>query len=141
MYKVKMDGQVLYYPGDKEAVLTAPTVNLQTGYAGTFEFTVPPINPLYDKIQNRRSMVSVFRDSTEIFYGEVRKTAESRQIQKQERVLRRRNEFPFRLPAATGRVSRHDTGADAGSVPGYPQQPGGGPEKDLSGDCDHHGSE
>ena len=73
MYKVKMDGQVLYYPGDKEAVLTAPTVNLQTGYAGTFEFTVPPINPLYDKIQNRRSMVSVFRDSTEIFYGEVRK--------------------------------------------------------------------
>lgn len=73
MYKVKMDGQVLYYPGDKEAVLTAPTANLQTGYAGTFEFTVPPINPLYDKIQNRRSMVSVFRDSKEIFYGEVRK--------------------------------------------------------------------
>lgn len=73
MYKVKMDGQVLYYPGDKEAVLTNPTVNLQTGYAGTFEFTVPAINPLYDKIQNRRSMVSVFRDSTEIFYGEVRK--------------------------------------------------------------------
>ena len=73
MYKVKMDGQVLYYPGDKEAVLTAPAVNLQTGYAGTFEFAVPPINPLYDKIQNRRSMVSVFRDSKEIFYGEVRK--------------------------------------------------------------------
>ena len=73
MYKVKMDGQVLYYPGDKEAVLTAPTVNLQTGYSGTFEFMVPPINPLYDKIKNRRSMVSVFRDSTEIFYGEVRK--------------------------------------------------------------------
>lgn len=73
MYKVKMDGQVLYYPGDKEAVLTNPTVNLQTGYAGTFEFTVPAINPLYDKIRNRHSMVSVFRDSTEIFYGEVRK--------------------------------------------------------------------
>lgn len=73
MYKVKMDGQVLYYPGDKEAVLTNPTVKLQTGYAGTFEFTVPAINPLYDKIQNRSSMVSVFRDSTEIFYGEVRK--------------------------------------------------------------------
>ena len=73
MYKVKMDGQVLYYPGDKEAVLTNPTIKLQTGYAGTFEFTVPAINPLYDRIENRRSMVSVFRDSTEIFYGEVRK--------------------------------------------------------------------
>lgn len=70
MYKVKMDGRTLYYPGDKEAVLTAPTVRLQTGYAGTFEFTVPMNNPLYDQIQNRRSMVSVYRDSTEIFYGE-----------------------------------------------------------------------
>ena len=68
-----MDGRTLYYPGDKEAVLTAPTVRLQTGYAGTFEFTVPMNNPLYDQIQNRRSMVSVYRDSTEIFYGEVRK--------------------------------------------------------------------
>nr|DAJ02042.1 MAG TPA: hypothetical protein [Caudoviricetes sp.] len=28
-----MDGQTLYYPGDKEAVLTNPTLNLQTGYA------------------------------------------------------------------------------------------------------------
>ena len=73
MYKVKMDGRTLYYPGDKEAVLTAPTVKLQTGYAGTFEFTIPIINPLYDKIQNRRSMISVYRDTTEIFYGEVRK--------------------------------------------------------------------
>ena len=73
MYKVKMDGQTLYYPGDKEAVLTNPTLNLQTGYAGTFEFLVPPNNPLYDKIKNRSSMVSVFRDTTELFYGEVRK--------------------------------------------------------------------
>lgn len=73
MYKVKMDGQTLYYPGDKEAVLTNPTLNLQTGYAGTFEFSVPPNNPLYDKIKNRSSMVSVFRDTTELFYGEVRK--------------------------------------------------------------------
>ena len=73
MYKVKMDGQTLYYPGDKEAVLTNPTLNLQTGYAGTFEFSVPPNNPQYDNIKNRSSMVSVFRDTTEIFYGEVRK--------------------------------------------------------------------
>lgn len=68
-----MDGQTLYYPGDDEAVLTNPTVKLQAGYAGTFECAVPPINPLYKKIKNRSSMVSVFRDTTEIFYGEVRK--------------------------------------------------------------------
>ena len=73
MYKVKMDGQVLYYPGDHEAVLINSTIKLQTGFAGTFEFMIPALNPLYDKIKNRKSMVSVFRDSTEIFYGEVRK--------------------------------------------------------------------
>ena len=42
MYKAKMDGQTLYYPGDQEAVLIDPTVDLQTGYAGTFEFSIPP---------------------------------------------------------------------------------------------------
>lgn len=73
MYKVKLDGKVLYYPGDKEAVLINPVLKLQTGYAGAFDFTVPPVNPLYDEIRNRGSMVSVFRDHTEIFYGEVRK--------------------------------------------------------------------
>ena len=73
MYKVKMDGQILYYPGDKEAVLINPVLNLQAGYAGTFESTIPPSNPLYSKIRNRNSMVSVFRDSKEIFYGEITK--------------------------------------------------------------------
>mgnify|MGYP001049333483 CR=1 FL=1 len=73
MYKVKMDGKVLYYPGDKEAVLINTILKLQTGYAGTLEFTVPAINPLYGKIKNRGSMVSVFKDDTEIFYGEVKK--------------------------------------------------------------------
>lgn len=73
MYKVKMDGKVLYYPGDKEAALINPVLKLQTGYAGSFEFTIPPVNPLYDEIQNRSSMVSVFKDRKEIFFGEVRK--------------------------------------------------------------------
>lgn len=68
-----MDGQILYYPGDKEAVLVNPILNLQAGYAGTFESTIPPNNPLYSKIRNRNSMVSVFQDSKEIFYGEVTK--------------------------------------------------------------------
>lgn len=102
MYKVKMDGQTLYYPGDKEAVLTNPTLNLQTGYAGTFEFSVPPNNPLYDKIKNRSSMVSVFRDTTELFYGEVRKQPKVDRYRKQKCLLRRRNEFPGGLHTAAG---------------------------------------
>ncbi len=73
MYKVKMDGLTLYYPGDKEAALINPVLRLQAGHAGTFEAIVPPGNPAYSKVINRRSMVSVYQDGKEIFFGEVRK--------------------------------------------------------------------
>lgn len=73
MYKVKLDGYVLYHADHPSAVLTDPVLELEPGYAGVFTATVPPNNPLYDRICCRRSRLSVFRDDTEIFYGEVRK--------------------------------------------------------------------
>ena len=73
MYKVKLDGYVLYHADHPSAVLTDPVLELEPGYAGIFTAMVPPNNPLYDRIYCRRSMLSVFRDDTEIFYGEVRK--------------------------------------------------------------------
>lgn len=72
MYKIKLDDKILYYPGDKEASVINPELNLQTGYAGELTLKVPAVNPLYNNIRNRMSMISVFRDNTEIFYGEVR---------------------------------------------------------------------
>lgn len=72
MYKIKMDNKVLYYPGDEEAVVIEPELNLQTGYAGELSLKVPPKNPLYTEIRNRKSMISVYRNKKEIFYGEVR---------------------------------------------------------------------
>ena len=73
MYKVKLDGYVLYHADHPSAVLIDPVLELEPGYAGVFTATVPPNNPLYDRIYCRKSMLSVFRDDTEIFYGEVRK--------------------------------------------------------------------
>lgn len=72
IYKIKLDGKVLYYPGDQLAAVINPELNLQTGYAGELTLKVPASNPLYDKIHNRKSMISVYRGTTEIFYGEVR---------------------------------------------------------------------
>jgi hypothetical protein len=72
IYKIKLDGKVLYYPGDRQAAVINPELNLQTGYAGELTLKVPPLNPLYGEIHNRKSMVSVYRGNTEIFYGEVR---------------------------------------------------------------------
>lgn len=72
IYKIKLDGKVLYYPGDRQAAVINPELDLQTGYAGKLTLKVPPLNPLYGEIHNRKSMVSVYRGNTEIFYGEVR---------------------------------------------------------------------
>ena len=73
MYKVKLDDYVLYHPEHPSATLTDPTLELEPGYAGIFQATIPFDNPLYNRVFCRKSMVSVFRDDKEIFYGEVRK--------------------------------------------------------------------
>ena len=67
-----MDGNTIYYPGDEKAVLISSTLNLELNTAGTLIFICPPKNPYYEKIYNRKSIVSVYRDEREIFIGEVR---------------------------------------------------------------------
>ena len=67
-----MDGNTIYYPGDEKAVLISSTLNLELNTAGTLIFICPPENPYYEKIYNRKSIVSVYRDEREIFIGEVR---------------------------------------------------------------------
>lgn len=72
MYTVKIDDETLYIPGDKNFAITSPVLDLVLGGSGSFNFTIPKTNPRYDVVYNRKSMVSVFRDGKEIFYGEVR---------------------------------------------------------------------
>ncbi|NBJ03603.1 hypothetical protein D3Z62_26835, partial [Lachnospiraceae bacterium] len=73
MYEVYIDGKVLYYPGDDEAVTIEPQLELALNDAGSFEFLLPSGNPEYENIQNRKSMIQVLKDEEEIFYGEVRR--------------------------------------------------------------------
>lgn len=72
IYKVLADRETLYVPGDQEAVIYSPVVDLAVGDAGQFTFELPEVNPLYDKIRNRQSMVQIFKNGKEIFYGEIR---------------------------------------------------------------------
>lgn len=72
MYKVTLDDNTIYYPGDEKAVLDSVTLNLELNRAGTLTFICPPENPYYDKIYNRKSIVSVYRNEKEVFVGEVR---------------------------------------------------------------------
>lgn len=74
MYKVYLDNELLYYPGDKEYCIIEPTISLALNDAGTFKFGLPVLNPLYEKISNRKSMVRIEKNGDEVFYGEVRES-------------------------------------------------------------------
>jgi phage minor structural protein len=79
MYTIYLDDEILYYPGDDVlSIVGDPVIKLAIGQAGSCEITVPPANPCYDSIQNRKSMITVFRDSRNVFSGEVRETDKDR---------------------------------------------------------------
>lgn len=73
MYKIIMDGNTIYYPSDGKAFLISSTLNLELNTAGSLSFICPHENPYYEKIYNRKSIVSVYRYEKEIFIGEDRK--------------------------------------------------------------------
>lgn len=72
MYKITLDDSTIYYPSDEKAKVDDAVLNLELNTAGTLQFSCPKDNPLYGKIDNRKSQVSVYRDDKEIFIGEVR---------------------------------------------------------------------
>lgn len=76
-YEVLLDGKSLYYPDDSQSVIINAKLELALNDSGTFECDVPVTNPLYDAIENRRSMVQVIKNGKEIFYGEVRECEET----------------------------------------------------------------
>lgn len=71
MYQVFLDEHVLYIPGDDEAVLIDPVLELALGKSGTFSARVPKINPLYEKLKALDSTVRVERDGVALFCGRI----------------------------------------------------------------------
>ena len=72
MYQVLIDGRDLYYPADEEYALTTGNVALKLNDAGSFDFNIPIINPEYNNIHPRISMIQVLKDGKELFCGEIR---------------------------------------------------------------------
>lgn len=72
MYKVYIDGELAYYPGDELLILTGCELHVALNDSGTFEFDITPDSTFYDRIASRVTMVQVVKDDKELFYGEVR---------------------------------------------------------------------
>lgn len=83
IYEVLLDGKTLYYPGDLQCAVTNAKLEQALNDSGTFECDVLASNPLYNAIENRRSMLQILKDGREIFYGEVRESEESLDMVKQ----------------------------------------------------------
>lgn len=72
MYKVYCDGSLLFATGNpsfaKHAILS-PSLTIEINTAGSFTFTVPKTNELYDNIKLRLSTVEVYKDDEIIWRG------------------------------------------------------------------------
>ncbi len=77
MYQITCDDEILYDVRLKNRLVLSPTLNLEVGKNGTLSFQIPVSNDLYNKLQQKKSIIRVFqRDkidnkwvSTELFRG------------------------------------------------------------------------
>ena len=71
MFYVYANGQQIYKPLDEELVILNPKLILELGKAGSLEFDIPPVNPLYDRLDQLSTEITVDMDDDEIFHGRV----------------------------------------------------------------------
>lgn len=71
IYQMLLDGQTLYYSGDLECVVLDPEISLKMNEAGSAKMGIPKENPLYNLIYIKKSMLTVYKNNVEVFYGEV----------------------------------------------------------------------
>ena len=67
MYKVFCDDQLLYLPGDQELVIFNTKLELADNKSGSFEFDIPAVNPMYDRMKKLTSVIRVEKDWDSIF--------------------------------------------------------------------------
>lgn len=71
MFYVYADGKLIYHPLDESLIITAPSLKLERGKAGSFQFGLPPNNKFYDKLQKLKTKITVEIDDTEVFRGRI----------------------------------------------------------------------
>ena len=73
MYTIMIDGLLLYAPNlaDEGFTVLSPKITMELNKSGSLEFTIPPNNPMYDRIHKLKSIIQVFDGTEEIFRGRV----------------------------------------------------------------------
>lgn len=84
MYEILLDGKTLYYPGDSISAVTEAKITEMLNDSGYMDITVPPTNPLYECIYERKSVVTVKKDVSVVWEGEVIDISET--IRKEQKI-------------------------------------------------------
>lgn len=73
MYVILADGEPLYAPNlvNEGYVVTSAKLTKEINKAGSLEFTIPSVNPMYSELQKLKTIITVEQDGTEIFRGRI----------------------------------------------------------------------
>lgn len=71
MWKVYCDDYLLYNSTLDEYKIISPSLDLELNKTGSFEFTIYPNHPNYDKLQKLKSIIQVFQDDYLYFRGRI----------------------------------------------------------------------
>lgn len=76
MYRITCDGATLYDPDNPVLQILSGTLKTGVNLAGTLTFVLSPTHPYRDRVQVRRSVVTVYRDEKIYFRGSPNSVAE-----------------------------------------------------------------
>lgn len=71
MYKVYLDGELLYHPNMEELSLGRAKVKVELNKAGSFDFTIYKANNRYSDIKKKKSIVTIYNEDRRLFRGRV----------------------------------------------------------------------
>ncbi len=71
MYKVYSDGHLIHSDTLESLKISNPKVDLEVNKTGSFEFTVYPQHPHYNRIHKLKSIITVYQDDFLLFRGRV----------------------------------------------------------------------
>lgn len=73
MFSVYADGELLYAPNATSIgyVISSPKLTMEVNKAGSFEFNIPPTNPVYSKLQRLKTIITIEDDTVKASNKEI----------------------------------------------------------------------
>lgn len=71
MYKIYLDGKLMYFTGSEELLLKSTKLSVELNRFGGFNFTIGKENPCYGSIKKKKSIVKIYDENRRLYRGRV----------------------------------------------------------------------